>query len=169
MQTDQLTKESLDTKLIGMNPSHNDSPRVTGEGSRSFGRLIMQLKRLERQPRTFGAAGKLTPSEIHAIDAVGPGEAVPMGGLAARLGVTKGAITQLIDRLEGKGLVSRRPHPQDSRSALVALTELGKEAYAVHEQLHAAFYERLRTELSEQELEIFEKSIAVLSGMLNDD
>lgn len=136
-------------------------------GSKSLGRLIMQLRRLERQPHAFGSAGTLTPSEIHTIDAIGYDGAILMSELAARLGVTKGAITQLIDRLEAKMLVIRLPHPYDSRSSVLSLTDLGKEAYQAHEAVHNDFYNQLRSQLSEEEIRIFEKSVHILNTMLS--
>lgn len=90
-----------------------------------------------------------------------------MSELAARLGVTKGAITQLVDRLESKLLVLRSPHPTDSRSYLLSLTDMGKEAYLAHEAVHISFYDQLRSQLTEQEIEVFEKSINILNRMLD--
>ncbi|MFJ4436135.1 MarR family winged helix-turn-helix transcriptional regulator [Streptomyces sp. NPDC088923] len=40
--------------------------------------------------------------------------------------VTSGAITQRLDRLEERGLVSRAPSPEDGRGVLVSLTEAGR-------------------------------------------
>ena len=45
--------------------------------------------------------------------------------LAAHLGVTKQAASQLVDELVRKGYVERRPHPEDARARLVVLTERG--------------------------------------------
>jgi DNA-binding MarR family transcriptional regulator len=45
--------------------------------------------------------------------------------LAAHLGVTKQAASQLVDELVRKGYVERRPHPVDARARLVVLTDLG--------------------------------------------
>jgi DNA-binding MarR family transcriptional regulator len=45
--------------------------------------------------------------------------------LAAHLGVTKQAASQLVDELVRKGYVERRPHPVDARARLIVLTELG--------------------------------------------
>ena len=50
------------------------------------------------------------------------GGATP-GRLAARLGLSSGAVTALVDRLERHGLVKRVPHPTDRRSVLLCLTE----------------------------------------------
>ncbi|KAB1150487.1 MarR family transcriptional regulator [Streptomyces luteolifulvus] len=45
--------------------------------------------------------------------------------LAAHLGVTKQAASQLVDEIVRKGYAERRPHPQDARARLVVLTERG--------------------------------------------
>ncbi|WP_045556984.1 MarR family winged helix-turn-helix transcriptional regulator [Streptomyces sp. FxanaA7] len=45
--------------------------------------------------------------------------------LAAHLGVTKQAASQLADELVRKGYVERRPHPRDARARLIVLTERG--------------------------------------------
>ncbi|GAB3171695.1 MarR family winged helix-turn-helix transcriptional regulator [Streptomyces incanus] len=45
--------------------------------------------------------------------------------LAAHLGMTKQAASQLVDELVRKGYVERRPHPADARARLVVLTESG--------------------------------------------
>lgn len=52
-------------------------------GSRSLGRLFLQLRRLERQPRNFGNAGSITPSEIHTIEGICYEGAFLMNELAA--------------------------------------------------------------------------------------
>ncbi|BBH22306.1 MarR family transcriptional regulator [Paenibacillus baekrokdamisoli] len=126
----------------------------------------MQLRRLERQPQIFGEAGSFTPSEIHTIEAIGYEGGVLMSELAARLDVTKGAVTQLIARLEAKAAVTRSPHPYDSRAIVISLTEKGKEAYRAHEEVHVQFYDELRILLSKQEIEIFENCIEKLNDFL---
>jgi DNA-binding MarR family transcriptional regulator len=45
--------------------------------------------------------------------------------VAAHLGVTKQAASQLVEELVRKGYVERRPHPGDARARLLVLTELG--------------------------------------------
>ena len=45
--------------------------------------------------------------------------------LAAHLGVTKQAASQLVDEVVRKGYVERRPHPDDARARLLVLTERG--------------------------------------------
>lgn len=142
--------------------SHSDT------ASHRLGRLIMQLRKLESSPRTFGKAGALTPSEIHTIDAIGDSDGLLMRELADRLGVTKGAVTQIVDRLEGKDLVRRSPHPNVPKGILLKLTELGLSAYLAHKELHIAFYDQLRASFTVEEIDIFERCIAKFSEILDD-
>ena len=48
--------------------------------------------------------------------------------LAARLGVTKQAVGQLVEELEGQGLLTREADPEDGRAKRVKLTARGKKA-----------------------------------------
>jgi DNA-binding MarR family transcriptional regulator len=63
--------------------------------------------------------------------------------LANRLFVTKGNIVGLLNRLECRGLVQRRPDPEDGRSHIVSLTEQGAALAAqvvpAHEKLVAEY------------------------------
>jgi DNA-binding MarR family transcriptional regulator len=58
------------------------------------------------------------------------GESLPLGQLAERLSCVKSNVTQLVDRLEADGLVSRTGDPNDRRSRLAVLTDAGRKAYA---------------------------------------
>lgn len=51
---------------------------------------------------------------------------LPLGKIGDRLQVQPGAVTNAVDRLEGEGLVVRRPHPTDGRTTLAALTAKGE-------------------------------------------
>jgi DNA-binding MarR family transcriptional regulator len=48
--------------------------------------------------------------------------------LAAVEGISQPSMTQLVGRLEGRGLVRRTPDPEDARATLVELTDAGVEA-----------------------------------------
>jgi DNA-binding MarR family transcriptional regulator len=57
------------------------------------------------------------------------GESLPLGQLAERLACVKSNVTQLVDRLEADGFVSRSGDPNDRRSRLAVLTPSGRAAY----------------------------------------
>lgn len=56
------------------------------------------------------------------------GESLPLNQLADRLSCVRSNITQLVDRLEADGLVTRQPDPHDRRSRLAVLTAAGRKA-----------------------------------------
>ena len=56
------------------------------------------------------------------------GESMPLGQLAERLSCVKSNITQLVDRLETDGFVTRGPDPNDRRSRLAVMTVAGRKA-----------------------------------------
>jgi DNA-binding MarR family transcriptional regulator len=52
----------------------------------------------------------------------------PLGQLSRHLMVHPTTVTLVIDQLEARGLVSRRPHPTDRRTVLAELTDEGRRA-----------------------------------------
>lgn len=79
-----------------------------------------------------GAASReleLTPQQAQLLTTVAAGE-LTHGELAGRLHCDKTNITGLVDRLERRGLVRRRPDADDRRVMRVGLTDQGVELVA---------------------------------------
>ena len=76
-----------------------------------------------------------------------------MGELSARLKVSNGNVTGVVERLVGEGLVERTPLPTDRRSYKVALTAAGRTAFAAMAERHAGWIDRLLVDLSDGEIE----------------
>lgn len=93
----------------------------------------------------------LTLPQTHTLEILGIHGALPMKELAARMGVTTGTLTVLVDRLEDKQLVVRRPHEHDRRSILVALTERGQTQYEEHDRLHRRLTGDLTADLTAEQ------------------
>jgi DNA-binding MarR family transcriptional regulator len=76
---------------------------------------------------------------------VDAGGSLPLGQLADRLACVKSNVTQLVDRLEAEGLVTRSSDPEDKRSRLAIITDTGRRIhqdgakiqYQVEEELFA--------------------------------
>lgn len=70
--------------------------------------------------------------EVAALEHLqGAGELTP-GQLGRRLAMTSGAVTALVDRLERRGFVERRPNPRDRRSSVLRVTSGGAEEAMRH-------------------------------------
>ena len=79
------------------------------------------------------------------------GESLPLGQLAERLSCVKSNVTQLVDRLEADGLVSRAADPNDRRSRLAVLTEAGRTAYVRGSEIQQAAERELFAKLTRDE------------------
>jgi DNA-binding MarR family transcriptional regulator len=88
-------------------------------------------------------------SALHRLSEAG--ESLPLGQLADRLACVKSNVTQLIDRLEADGLVSRTFDPNDRRSRLAVLTDAGKKAYAKGSEIQVQTERELFGVLTEDE------------------
>lgn len=72
--------------------------------------------------------------------------------LAARMGVTKQAIGQLVEELAGQGLLTREADPDDGRAKRVKLTPRGKKSVQDGLEKLAAIEEGLASHLGEKRL-----------------
>lgn len=57
--------------------------------------------------------------------------------LSGYLGLTSGAVTNMVDRLTDAGLVERRPNPNDRRGSLILLSPAGESVVADVRQRYA--------------------------------
>jgi DNA-binding MarR family transcriptional regulator len=86
----------------------------------------------------LAAEHELSPPQLGALKALDPERPVAMSELAGILGCDNSNVTGIVDRLEYRGLVERRPAEHDRRVKLLALTEDGRELRdSLGERLHA--------------------------------
>jgi DNA-binding MarR family transcriptional regulator len=90
------------------------------------------------------------------------GDSLPLGQLAERLACVKSNVTQLIDRLEADGLVSRAGDPNDRRSRLAVLTAAGRKAYARGHDIQMHAEQELFSALSPDESKILHELLLKL-------
>jgi MarR family transcriptional regulator, organic hydroperoxide resistance regulator len=68
---------------------------------------------------------QLSPAQCHLLHLMQPGQSVPMGRLADTLACDASNVTGLVDRLESRGIVRRRPSEEDRRVKALELTAVG--------------------------------------------
>src|SRR5256885_9584707 len=73
---------------------------------------------------------EVTPTELECLGTLALGGPLSAGELAKRTGLTSGAVTRLIDRLESRGIARRRADPQDRRRVLVEITPMATKVAA---------------------------------------
>ena len=101
--------------------------------------LIADLNRAAREASGLGnlfghaVAGRLglNPTDVECLGVIAS-DRVTAGDLARASGLTTGAITGVIDRLEGAGLARREGDADDRRKVYVRMTAAGRAAGVAH-------------------------------------
>jgi DNA-binding MarR family transcriptional regulator len=101
---------------------------VADRESLQFHRALTDLIRVYQfRDRNRVCAFGVTVTESHALDRlvhVGP---LTLNGLADTLHLDKSTVSRVLDGLEKKGFVRRRPHPDDGRALLLESTARGRK------------------------------------------
>jgi DNA-binding MarR family transcriptional regulator len=94
--------------------------------------LLVQLFFTQRANLpTLAAELDLSPAQCHVLHLIEPGRPIPMGQLAETLACDASNVTGLVDRLESRGLVRRRPSSADRRVKVLELTPTGSRLRAL--------------------------------------
>jgi DNA-binding MarR family transcriptional regulator len=111
-------------------------------------RLVRVFQKVDRVSSESLRCRQLSPAQLDVLAKVGSSEGISQQELAHALLVTKGNICQLLDKMQGSGLLERRP---DGRVNRLFLTEQGRR---VHDEIvpkHDAMLVEQFSSLSEGE------------------
>lgn len=98
----------------------------------------------------------------------GAPHALPPSTMARMMMLSPAAMTNRLDRLEGRGLLTRVPNPDDRRSVLVRLTAAGRDLVDRAVAAHVANERDLLAALDDDELAIFDDLLRRLLADLED-
>lgn len=93
-----------------------------------------QYNALEKIPVKVSTKHDLYHSERHLIDRIGDHPGVNVTEFARVAGKTKGAISQVVKKLEGKGLVRRYKSSSNDKEVFLELTRTGRDIYILHKK-----------------------------------
>ena len=94
-----------------------------------------------------------------------PGRALRMTDLAERVMLSPSGLTRLVDRLVARGLVARRPDPDDGRVALASLTDQGLRLVRGAARTHLrGIREHFTGRLDEDQLEHVASGLEAVTG-----
>jgi DNA-binding MarR family transcriptional regulator len=123
-----------------------------------FDELIDEVRRsqnaTDRYDQAVADAIGINRTDMRCLDVIDREGPVSAGRLAEATGLTTGAITTVLDRLERAGYARRVRDPGDRRRVLVELTPGARENSGRFYSEHAALGERLYERHTEPELEL---------------
>lgn len=121
-------------------------------------RIIHKYSQMEKQKRDYGIGEDFTQAEIHTIAYIGENPGSRQDNLAKAKGITKGAASQMITKLEKRGLVKRGQSKNSNAEVALYLTKKGTEAFKGHIHFHNQVdnsFHQFFTTISEDEYDIF--------------
>jgi DNA-binding MarR family transcriptional regulator len=94
------------------------------------------------------------------------GNPLTVSALAELLDITKQGAGQIVDDMERRGLVVRKPDPTDGRARLLHLSARGEAALATARKFHQSYERRLRKTHGDAAIDAVR---AVLTTMIGED
>ena len=135
--------------------------------------VIRSLRRVNLQGSFFGQTVAirfgLSESDVEALSVLLDTGAATAGRLSELMGLTSGAVTRVIDRLEQAGYVRRVPDPADRRRVIV---ELIPEKMAAVQATMAQFGEKSALEMgrySDAELAVIDDFLTRMAAVTRDE
>jgi DNA-binding MarR family transcriptional regulator len=109
-----------------------------------------QLSVFQHFNRTLGKS-EITPAQFGTLILIEANQGISQSAVAAALRFDRSTLVQIIDRLEGRGLVVRKASSRDRRSHALQLTPRGERLLAELKQRVRAHEDAIAGALSEDE------------------
>ncbi len=140
----------------------------------SYNLLTIAWKLFESDKRlqNFGTDTTLYEAEIHMIMYIKDNPDLHVSGLAKKIGVTKGAVSQIVAKLVKKSMVVKTKDEANLSRTLLRLTDKGEVAYKVHEKMHNKFdlgIEEILTDATVEQLDFMRDFLIKLENYIDEN
>tara|TARA_R100000935_G_scaffold58763_1_gene97647 strand:- start:4019 stop:4474 length:456 start_codon:yes stop_codon:yes gene_type:complete len=102
-----------------------------------------------------------------ALISIDPEAGTPSTALGPKMGMEATSLSRTLKSMEQKGLIERRPNPEDGRGVLIHLTPFGKEMREFSKGVVLRFDEAVREHVSDEDLAIFKKVANTMMELIN--
>ena len=86
---------------------------------------------------------------------IDPKSGTPSTSLGPKMGIEPTSLSRTLKNLEERGLIIRKPNPEDGRSVLIVLTNDGLEMRNVSKEVVLNFYDAIQQKISTEEMNVF--------------
>jgi DNA-binding MarR family transcriptional regulator len=126
----------------------DEDPDADESLSELFWGVARQLRHLSRETLE---PWQVTPGQSRALGVLMHHGVIRLSELSDHLRIAPRSTTEVVDGLQERGLVERRPDPNDRRATLIALTEQGTRVGTAIRTARSAEAERFFGSLSESD------------------
>ncbi|MEM6763799.1 MAG: MarR family transcriptional regulator [Bacteroidota bacterium] len=93
---------------------------------------------------------------------INPEKGTPVTKIAPRMGMEPNSLSRLLNSLEDKGFIFRKPSQSDKRKVYICLTEAGQEKRKLAYNVVFGLNHELRKDISEEKLSAFFEVMSVI-------
>lgn len=98
---------------------------------------------------------------------IDPEEGTPSTALGPKMGMEATSLSRILKTMEERGLIERKPNPEDGRGVLIHLTEFGKEKREYSRERVLTFNETIRKNISEEKLSHFYEVAEMINELIS--
>lgn len=91
----------------------------------------------------------------------------PSTALGPRMGMEATSLTRTLKSMEEKGLIERRPNPEDGRGVLVYLTPFGREKRELSKATVLRFNEAVKSRVTDEQMQHFVEVAEIINEMIS--
>jgi DNA-binding MarR family transcriptional regulator len=88
---------------------------------------------------------------------IDPEQGTPSMALGPKMGMEATSLSRTLKSMEAKGLIIRKPNPEDGRGVIIHLTEFGRNMRDFSKEIVLGFDQKVRQAITQEELETFNK------------
>ncbi len=97
---------------------------------------------------------------------IDPKTGTPSTALGPKMGMEATSLSRILKSMEEKGLIERRPNPQDGRGVLIYLTDFGLEKRNDSKDVVLRFNDVVKSELTKDQMEGFFAVIETVNKLI---
>lgn len=98
---------------------------------------------------------------------IDPENGTPSTSLGPKMGMEATSLSRILKTMEERGLIERKPNPDDGRGVLIHLTEFGREKREYSRDRVLQFNETVKKEVTETQLEHFYEVAEVINELVS--
>ena len=102
-----------------------------------------------------------------ALLSIDPEKGAPSTSLGPKMGMEATSLSRTLKMMEERGLIERRPNPEDGRGVLIFLTDFGKEKRAYSREKVLTFNDTIRESVPAEKLKHFYEVAEVINNMIS--
>jgi DNA-binding MarR family transcriptional regulator len=97
---------------------------------------------------------------------IDPEKGTPSTSLGPKMGMEATSLSRILKSMEKKGLIERKPNPEDGRGVIISLTDFGREKRDLSKEHVLTFNEAIRRKVSEEQLNHFYEVGEVINDLV---